>query len=112
VVNVLISDALNGNQSCYLAYSRPDNVLYLVNDAGNALLAGLVLNGSGTVGNSQCTVNGAASSASGSGNTLTLTLALSFPSGYAGNRLIYQAARSNGDVLNSGWQAAGSRTMQ
>jgi len=112
VVNVLINDALNGNQSCYLAYSRPDNVLYLVNDAGNALLAGLALSGSGTVGNSQCTVNGAASSASGSGNTLTLTLALSFPSGYAGNRLIYQAARSNGDVLNSGWQAAGSRTMQ
>ena len=31
---------------------------------------------------------------------------------FAGNRLIYAAARSNGDVFNSGWQAVGSRTVQ
>ncbi|MBZ5523893.1 MAG: LamG domain-containing protein [Acidobacteriia bacterium] len=112
VMNVLINNALNGNQSCYLAYSRQYNVLYLVNDAGTALLAGLVLNGSGSVSNSQCTVTGAGSSASGSGNTLTLTLNMSFPSAFAGNRIVYAAARSNGDALNSGWQAIGSRTVQ
>ena len=71
-----------------------------------------MLAGSGSVGNSQCAVTGAGSSASGAGNTLTLTLNLSFPSSFAGNRLIYLAARINGDVLNSGWQAVGSRTMQ
>ncbi|HYW47857.1 MAG TPA: FG-GAP-like repeat-containing protein [Bryobacteraceae bacterium] len=112
VVNVLINDALNGNQACYLAYSRAYNTLYLVNDAGTALLPGVTLNGAGSVNNSQCTVTGAGSSASGSGNTLTLTLNMSFPSAFAGNRIIYAAARSNGDALNSGWQAAGSRTVQ
>jgi len=83
-----------------------------VNDAGTALLPGLTLNGAGSVNNSQCTVTGAGSLASGSGNTLTLTLNLSFLPAFAGNRVIYAAARSNGDALNSGWQAVGSRTVQ
>ncbi|SPF52305.1 hypothetical protein SBA4_50008 [Candidatus Sulfopaludibacter sp. SbA4] len=46
VVNVLINNFLDGRQSCYLAYSRPLNTLYLVNDTGTALLPGLELNGS------------------------------------------------------------------
>ncbi|SPF33863.1 hypothetical protein SBA4_1360003 [Candidatus Sulfopaludibacter sp. SbA4] len=112
VVNVLINNALNGNQACYLAYVRSSNVLYLVNDAGTALSAGLALNGRGSVSNSQCTVTGAGSSASGSGNSLTLTLNLIFPAGFAGNQVMYLAARSNGDVLNSGWQAVGSVTVE
>jgi hypothetical protein len=112
VVNILVNDALDGRNACYLAYSRVYNVLYLVNDPGTALLPGLTLNGSGTLSNSQCTVTGAGSSASGSGNTLTLTLNMTFPSAFAGNRIIYMAARSNGDALNSGWQAAGSRKVE
>jgi len=112
VVNVLVNDALNGIHACYLAYSRQYNTLYLMNDAGTALLPGLTLGGSGTLSNSQCTVNGAGSSAGGSANTLTLSLNMTFPSSFAGNRVIYMAARSNGDALNSGWQAAGSRTVQ
>src|SRR4030088_2878227 len=36
VVNVLINNFLDGRQACYLAYSQPSNVLYLVNDAGTA----------------------------------------------------------------------------
>jgi hypothetical protein len=112
VVNILINDALNGNNACYLAYSRAYNTLYLMNNPGTALLPGLTLNGAGTLSNSQCTITGAGSSASGSGTTLTLTLNMAFPSAFAGNRIIYMAARSNGDALNSGWQAAGSRTVQ
>ena len=59
--NVLINNALDGRYACYLAYVPSGNVLYLVNDPGTALLPGLVLNGSGTVNNSQCTVNAAGS---------------------------------------------------
>src|SRR5262249_27458957 len=112
VLNILVNKFLDGRFGCYLAYARSSNVLYLVDDPGTALLSGLVLTGSGTVSNSQCTVTGAGSSASSSGNTLTLVLNLSFSSGFAGNRVIYTAARSNGDLLNSGWQALGSRTIQ
>ena len=106
VVNILINNFLDGRYACYLAYARPINVLYLVNDPGTALLPGLVLNGTGSVGNSQCTVNGAGSSVSGSGNTLTLTLSITFGPSFAGNRILYLAARDAVEN-NSGWQAAG-----
>jgi probable HAF family extracellular repeat protein len=112
VVNILINDALNGNGACFLAYSRPLNTLYLVNDLGDGLLPGFSFGSTGTLGNSQCTVIGAGSSMSGSGNILTLTLNMAFSPTFTGNRVIYMAARSNGDVLNSGWQAVGSRTVQ
>ncbi|HEY2015787.1 MAG TPA: hypothetical protein VGH38_19930 [Bryobacteraceae bacterium] len=107
VVNVLINTALDARQACYLAYSRPANALYIVADNGDASqLSGRVMDGTGTIGNSQCTVTLAGSSASGSGNTLTLSLSLSFAPSFAGNRVIYAAAR---DVLqgNSGWQTMG-----
>jgi hypothetical protein len=112
VVNILINDSLDGRNACYLAYSRPDNVLFLVNDAGTSLLPGLTLNGAGTVSNSQCTVSGAGSSFKVTGNTLTLTLNVSFPAGFSGNRIVYMAARDNADVGNSGWQAMGSWSVQ
>ena len=38
VVNILINNFLDGRNACYLAYSRSAGVLYLVNDAGTALL--------------------------------------------------------------------------
>jgi len=111
VINVLVNDALNGNNACYLAYVRSANQLYLVNDPGT-LLGPVTLSDSGTLGISQCTVNVASSSPTINGNSLTLTLNMSFPSSFVGNRIIYAAARSNGELLNSGWQAIGSRTMQ
>ena len=112
VVNILIHNSLDGRNSCYLAYNRPANVLFLVNDSGTALLPGLTLNGSGSTNNSQCTVNGANSSFKATGKTLTLTLNLSFAATFSGNRVIYMAARDLADTGNSGWQAMGSWTVQ
>jgi len=112
VVNVLINNFLDGRQACYIAYSQPFKVLYLVGDAGGGLSAGLTLGGSGNVGNNQCTVNSAGSSASGTGNTLTLTLNIGFTSAFDGNRVIYLAARDSAEANNSGWQALGSITVQ
>jgi len=112
ILNVLVNNSLDGRQACYLAYSVPLNVLYLVNDTGTGLLPGIVPGGSGTANNSQCGVNAAASSVSASGNTVVLTLALSFAPGFDGNKVIYLAARSVGDVATSGWQALGSWTVQ
>ena len=60
--------------------------------------------------NSQCGVYRPAT-ASGSGNTLTLTLVIDFASSFQGNRVVYAAARSVGDVSNSGWQPMGVWTV-
>lgn len=110
VVNVLINFWLDGRNSCYIAYSRPLGVLYLVNDPGTALSAELYLGTAGSVSNSQCTVYGTGSSASGSGNTLTLTLNIGFKSAYAGTKIIYLAARDLAEN-NSGWQRLGVWTV-
>jgi len=112
VVNVLVNDSLDGHSACYLAYSRPSGVLYLVGDDGGGLSPGLALGASGSVGNSQCSVTSAGSSASGSGNTLTLILNLTFSSSFDGNRVIYMAARDSTGANNSGWQSMGSWTVQ
>ncbi|MEZ5355048.1 MAG: SBBP repeat-containing protein [Bryobacteraceae bacterium] len=116
VLNVLIHSAIDGRTSCYLAYvpSGPTTgTLYLVNDAGDAggpFAGSLSLPGSGSIGNSQCMINGAGSSSSMSGNTLTLNLAFSFSNTYSGNKIVYTAARDTGGH-NSGWVAKGLWTV-
>jgi hypothetical protein len=112
VVNILISNFLDGRQACYLAYSRPFNVLYLVNDAGTALSTGLMPGGSGAIGNGQCAVSASGFSVTGSGTTLILALNISFTPVFNGNRVIYLAARDAADANNSGWQAMGSWAVE
>jgi len=100
VVDILIHNFLDGRQACYLAYSRPLNTLYLVDDTGSFLLPGVL-------SNSQCGVNGVVSATS-AGNVLTLTLNLTFTPTFAGNRIVYMAARDSTDSNTSGWQATGT----
>jgi len=107
VVNVLINDFLDGRHSCYIAYSVPTGLMYLVGDDGGTLIPAITLNPSGRIGNSQCSLIGAGSAASGDGNTFTLTLSLTFSAAFAGNRIIYMAARDQHGG-NSGWQPLGT----
>jgi len=111
VVNVLINNAINGIAACYVAFvpsGASTGSLFLVDDAGNAggPYVGMTLPGSGTIQNSQCSIDGTGSSVSGSGNTLLLTLAITFKAPFAGNKVIYVAAQDN-TPSNSGWQALG-----
>lgn len=106
VLNVLVNSGLDGSNACYLAYVRPANTLYLMNDAGTELLPGIPLTGSGSIANSRCSVSGAGSSATVSGTTLTLVLNLSFAPTHAGNQVVYAAARDL-STGNSGWRAVG-----
>ena len=86
--------------------------MYLVGDAGGGLSAGLTLGGSGSVSNSQCTINAAGSSATSNGNNLTLVLNISFSSSFDGNKVIYMAARDSAGANNSGWQSLGTTTVE
>jgi len=111
VVDVLINNALDGRHACYVAFapsSASSGSLFLVDDAGDAAgpYQGLVLPGSGTVSNSQCTISAPGSSVSASGNTLTLTLAITFSAAFAGNQVFYLSAQ--GASITPGWQAAGT----
>jgi hypothetical protein len=112
VVNVLVNNYLDGIGACYVAFapaSATSGYLYLVDDAGDGGYVNgspMLLPSSNTLQNSQCTISGAGSSVLASGNTLTLTLAITFASGFTGNKVFYTAARSS--TQNSGWQALGT----
>jgi hypothetical protein len=112
VMNILVNNFLDGRYACYLAYSRPFNLLYLVSDDGGGLLPGALLNTPGNLSNSQCTVSWGASPVAGSGNALALTLNFGFSAGFAGNRVFYLAARDVNEGNNTDWQVKGSWTVQ
>jgi hypothetical protein len=115
IVNVLINEFIDGIDACYLAYSESSNTLFLVDnggDAGGPYAGSMVLNGSGSIQNSQCQIVGAGSSAVGSGDTLTLTLKIFFFEGFVGNPAVYSAARDSGGNNNTGWQALGTWSVQ
>ncbi len=107
IVNVLINNFLDGRNACYIAYSRPLNTVYLVTNDGSNLTS-LLLNGSGTTSNGQCTIVGSGSSAVLSGNSLALTLVVQFnATAFAGRKILYVAARDLAEN-NSDWQPMGA----
>jgi len=112
VVNILINQSIDGRKACYLAYSASANLLFLVDDQGDAggpFAGGMLLNGANTgIQNGQCAVNGSGSSVSYAANTLILTLNITFTSSFNGNRVIYAAGRDRTEKNNTGWQAAGT----
>jgi len=116
VLNILVNSALDGRHACYLAYSAPANTLFLVDDQGDAggpFAGSTVLNGgSGGVSNSQCSVSAAGSTVTPGANSLSLTLNITFTPAFAGNRVVYAAARDRSDGNNTGWQAVGTWTIQ
>ena len=95
-----INTADVGSSACWMYYAAASRTIYLANNAGAFANAGLILGSSGTLVNSQCTVNVSTSSVSLSGNTLTLNVALSFTPTFAGTQNIYLWAR-NATVTSS-----------
>ena len=108
VVNGLINTALDGRYACFFAYSRPDNLLYLVNDLGdNAFTMPLPPQaGAASIENSQCRIYRSGISVSLSGNDMNLSLSIEFLGGFTGRKAVYLAAR-DATTGNSGWQPLG-----
>ncbi len=108
-LQILINTPLTGVSGCYLLYQRASNSLYLTNDAATVWQTPVTVGQSGTLANSQCSIDSAASSVSGSGANLTLNLALTFQSAFAGARDIYMEVTDGTD--DSGWQQRGTWTI-
>lgn len=112
VENILIGPSLDGRHACYLAFSQPANVLFLVNDNGDALLPGKSLGASGTLANSQCTVSWPANPATASGNNIRLDLNISFSAGFGPSLIVFLAARDVNESNNTDWHAMGTVALQ
>ena len=110
MLHVLLNTALDDRgDACYLAYSQPSGVLFLVNNGGtdSSLSAPLILGSTATVQNRQCTVHGTGSSAQGSGNSLTLTLRVTFSANFNGSKVIYTAGHEQA-TGNIDWKSIGA----
>ncbi len=105
----IINNALVTTAACYVSYRPGSNLIYLATDAGNAWLSPVTIGTTGSLQNSQCTVDASKSSASGSGNTLTVNLAITFQSTFTGARNVYMEVYDNSG--DSGWLQRGTWTV-
>ncbi|MGB6943685.1 MAG: SBBP repeat-containing protein [Bryobacteraceae bacterium] len=97
---IIINSSTAETNSCFFYfYASGSNILYLANNAGT-LQSSLPVGATGTLQNSQCSVNVGASSVTLSGTTLTLNLALSFTAAFAGSKNIYMYVQ-NATVASS-----------
>ncbi len=102
---IVIDSSLATTNSCFFyLYASGSNILYLANNAG-ALQASLPVGATGTLQNSQCSVNVGASSVTSSGTTFTINLVLSFTPAFAGSKNIYMYVQSAS--LGSSWSQYG-----
>jgi hypothetical protein len=100
---------VNGAHSCYVIYYPATNLLYLENDGGMGVSAGIAPGSAGSVSNSQCTLAGTGSSYTASGNTATLNVALTFSSTFLVPANVYlYASEANTTASNSGWIKEGT----
>jgi hypothetical protein len=105
---MLINTSNSAGSACFVYYHPQTNLMYLRNDAGSAWLTpALTPGGSGTLSNSQCTLNANGSSVVASGNNLTINVSLTFSPTFTGTRNVYMFA-SGLSGLNSGWVKEGS----
>ncbi|MGA3017202.1 MAG: SBBP repeat-containing protein, partial [Bryobacteraceae bacterium] len=107
-VSLLVNSTLSAVGGCEVDLNRALNTLSLLTDSGGQPSSTLTP-GSGTAQNSQCILNGAASSVSTSGNTLTLNLALTFQPAYSGAKNLYMEAISPSG--KAPWQQMGTWTV-
>ncbi len=97
--------------SCTTMYLPASGNLYLAQDTGSGWLGPVTIGQPGTLQNSQCTLDAAASSASGSETNLTVNLELSFSSSFVGLKNHYMRAADGVNNLDSGWQLGGTWTI-
>jgi astacin len=107
-VSVLFNTSKAPSSACDVLYSVSANRLYLYNDAGTTLSAGVAPGSAATVSNSQCTLTGTGSSFSTSGNDVTLKAALTFTNTFVGKKNVYLSA--GGKTSSSGFAEKGTWT--
>ena len=101
------SSASNVAGSCVAYYYRPGNTMYLLNDAGTAWLGPMGIGPAGTLSNTQCTINAAASSVSSVSSTdNVVNLAITFAGSFGGTKNVKMHVEGSSGY--NGWQIMGS----
>ncbi len=106
----LINGSLSGPGSCDVTVDPVHSYLWLLNDGASAWLGPITLGTTGTVQNSQCTVNGSGSSMVTTATTVTVNMAVTFQSAFAGAKIVYGNAVDNSGH-SAGWTQLGTWTI-
>jgi hypothetical protein len=77
-------------------------------NADNGVVGPLTPGSSGSLSNSQCTLNGTGTSVSASGNNITVQFAMTFASTFTGSKNSYLATENSS--ISSGWVQEGTWT--
>jgi len=108
-IQTMINTEVDAAGACFVHFVRAANSLYLQNDAGSIWLGPIPV-GSGTLQNSQCTLNGSGSSAVWSGTSVTLNVSVTFKPVFRGTKKVFVLGTDYG-ALHSGWQQMGVWTV-
>ena len=109
---MLFNSTFTPAHGCQVSYIASVGRFYLLSDDGASWVGSVAAGASGTLQNSQCTLNAATSTAAPSGNTLTITLDLTFTTpGFDGVKQIWGYV-VDGAGEHAGWTDAGSWTVQ
>lgn len=103
----LVGGNTTGPGGCDIEYVPSGNQLYLINDAGTAVLGPVTPGVAGSLSNSQCTLDASISSVAALGNSISVTAALSFAGTFAGPQNVYGLAFDSAGN-KSGWQGLGT----
>ena len=99
-LGVMFNSRVTVANSCTVFYAPSPNKLYLLADMGTG--SSSLPPGSGTLSNSQCTINGSGTTVVKSGNNLTLNVAVTASSTYTGKHNIFLLAEDN-RAAKTGW---------
>lgn len=108
-VQLLVNAALSSVNGCHVIYRVAEQTLWLRDDEGRTWLGPVRPQSSGTLANSQCSLEAGASMATAASNRLTLAVALRFAPSFYGRKNVYLLAEDR-SLANSGWQLRGSWT--
>jgi hypothetical protein len=102
----IINNSWSDVNSCHIRYVRSSNIFQLLNDAGTVYQGALTPGTNSTIGNSQCQIQGSATTITGSGNTMTIQMRLTFLPAFAGSRSIL--IESNDGIASTAWHSVGT----
>lgn len=95
---LLINSSSSTANGCYAYYNQNNNLLYLYNDAGNAVIGGYAPGSANIIENSYAKIDCSTTTVSGSGTTLTVNWSVVFKAALNGTRNLYLSARDDANV--------------
>jgi Chitobiase/beta-hexosaminidase C-terminal domain len=101
LVDIILNSSFSDANACFLQYWPSANYIYLFNNAGTSATSAY-FGSSGTLSNSQCSIDLSAASMSGSGNNLSFSLPLTFTSSFDGPQNHYVQVADHAQNYTSG----------